>query len=239
AVTAAVVLGGPGSGGASGAGGGRPDTAASGSPSVTTSSSATTSAPSPGEDASRVTDQLDGITMPVLAGWQKARYVTDDAVLITTPGTYDCPYDDGVCRRGTVAAQPVTSTDSTDPATLARKDVAVAAYRAYDTDVLGERPFGGITSHKVVSARQVAVAGRVGYLVRWRVRTAHGPGGYVESVVFRSGVGAEGLVVVRLTLDASRAAPPPTDLDRIVAGIWPMGATAGSGGVGSSIGPSD
>ncbi|MEV5609873.1 DUF2510 domain-containing protein [Streptomyces sp. NPDC052225] len=194
-------------------------------------------APSPTEDARRVTDPLNGITLPVVDGWQKAETVADEYTLITTPRTYDCPYDDGLCRRGTVSTHTVTNTDETDPEVLAKKDVSDAADLAYDKNAIGERPFGGITGHKVVAARQLAVAGRAGYLVRWKVTTAEGPGGYVQSVVFPSSVGSEALVAVRCTLDASDAAPPLSDLDKIVKGIRPVGGSGG-GGVGSSIGPS-
>ncbi|MGY0022713.1 DUF2510 domain-containing protein [Streptomyces sp. YJ-C3] len=200
----------------------------------------TSAAPSPSEDPTRVTDQLNGITLPVVDGWQKAENVADDDVLLTTPGTYTCPYDDGLCRRGTVATHTVTNAEvGASVQALARKDVADAADLAYDTNAVGQRPFGGMTSHKVTAARQIAVAGRSGFLVRWKVTTAEGPGGYVQSVVFPSSVGSQSLVAVRCTLDASHASPPLADLDRIVKGIRPVGTTDGGGGVGSSVGPGD
>ncbi|NEB80591.1 DUF2510 domain-containing protein [Streptomyces sp. SID14478] len=222
--------------------GDRGTTKADNGPSAPTSSATAPAtagvAPSPSEDPSLATDQLNGITLPVVPGWQKADNVADDDVLLTTPRTYTCPFDDGLCRRGTVATHTVTgAAEGASPRSLAEEDVSDAADLAYDTDAVGQRPFGGMTSHKVVAARQVAVAGRAGYLVRWKVATAEGPGGYVQSVVFPSSVGSESLVAVRLTLDASDAAPPLADLDRIVKGIRPVGATGGDGGVGSSIGP--
>ncbi|WP_338694632.1 DUF2510 domain-containing protein [Streptomyces sp. Q6] len=207
-------------------------------PSSAAAGSAPAPEPSPTEDARRVTDPLNGITLPVVDGWQKAENVADEYTLITTPRTYTCPYDDGLCRRGTVSTHTVTNTDETDPEVLAKQDVSDAADLAYDKNAIGERPFGGITAHKVVAARQLAVAGRAGYLVRWKVTTAEGPGGYVQSVVFPSSLGTEALVAVRCTLDASEASPPLTDLDTIVKGIRPVGGTGG-GGVGSSIGPSE
>ncbi|MZD08381.1 hypothetical protein GTW43_25355, partial [Streptomyces sp. SID5785] len=210
-------------------------------PSELAQSSAPTSshpAASPSDDPSRVTDELNGITLPVLDGWQKAENVADDYTFITTPGTYDCPEDDwGLCRRGTVSTRTVTSTDETDPEVLAKKDVKEAADTSYDKTPGGGEPFGGMTGHEVVAARQVAVAGRTGYLVRWKVTTKTGPGGYVQSVVFPSSSGSGALVAVRCTLDVSDASPPLTDLDRIVKGIRPVGGSGG-GGVGSSLGPS-
>lgn len=202
------------------------------------SATVSTSAPSPTEDPTRVTDQLNGITLPVIDGWQKAENVADDDVLLTTPHSYTCPYDDGVCWPGTIATHTVTGEGGSDPEALAAQDVSDAADLVYDTTAAGDRPFGGITGHKVVAARQRAVGGRAGYLVRWKVTTAEGPGGYVQSVVFPSSVGSESLVAVRGTLDARADAPPLTDLDRIVKGIRPVGGTGG-GGVGSSLGPDD
>ncbi|MBO1331746.1 DUF2510 domain-containing protein [Streptomyces sp. VRA16 Mangrove soil] len=215
---------------------GRPRTAPS-EPAQSSAPSTTAPAPSPTEDADHVTDQLNGITLPVVDGWQKAQNVADDDVLLTTKGTYTCPYDDGICRRGTVATHTVTNADGPDLKALAAQDASDAADRVYDTDAVGRRPFGGITGHRVVAARQLAVAGRVGYLVRWKVRTTVGPGGYIQSVVFPSSAGSESLVAVTGTLDAGDKAPPLTDLDTIVKGIRSAGE--GGGGVGSSIGPTD
>ncbi|MFF2506702.1 DUF2510 domain-containing protein [Streptomyces sp. NPDC058067] len=195
--------------------------------------------PTPTEDASTVVDQLNGITLPVLDGWQKAENVVDDDMLITTPRTYDCPGDSGLCRHGTVVSRTVTGTDETSPEAVAKKDIKDAADASYDKNGINQQPFGGIESHQQVAARQTAVAGRAGYLVRWKVRTAKGPGGYVESVVFPSSVGSESLVTVRITVDAGPDAPPLSDIDRIVKGIEAVGGGTSDGGVGSSIGPTD
>lgn len=42
-----------------------------------------------------------------------------------------------------------------------------------------------------------------------------GPGGYVESLAFPSGVGSRALVIVRFVFDAGADGPPLTDMDRI------------------------
>ncbi|MEV1022506.1 DUF2510 domain-containing protein [Streptomyces sp. NPDC050264] len=236
AIVAGVVVVVSGDGDAGGTEARNGPTARSGSASAPPTTSA---APSPTEDATRVTDPLNGITLPVVDGWQKAENVADDDVLLTTPRTYTCPYDDGLCRHGTVATHTVTGVAAgASVRGLAAKDVSDAADLAYDTNAVGQRPFGGMTAHEVVAARQVAVAGRAGFLVRWKVTTAEGPGGYVQSVVFPSSVGSQSLVAVRCTLDASDASPPLSDFDTIVKGIRPVGA-AGGGGVGSSVGPTD
>ncbi|WP_241563707.1 penicillin-binding transpeptidase domain-containing protein [Streptomyces sp. E1N211] len=80
-------------------------------------------------------------------------------------------------------------------------------------------------------------AGRAGYLVRWRVTTAKGPGGYVQSLVFPSSVGTESPVLVRFVFEAGPDGPPVADMDRITRGIRSTADQTSGGGVGSSIGP--
>ncbi|MDG9720565.1 DUF2510 domain-containing protein [Streptomyces sp. DH24] len=189
------------------------------------------------EDPSRVADELNGITLPLLDGWVRPEHVAQDDVVMTRDGTYDCPGDGGVCRHGLVISRTVTANDERSPEALAREDISDAADDAYGRDLLGKRPFGGIESHEEVGAGPVAVAGRAGYFVRWRVRTAEGPGGYVQSLVFPSTVGTESPVLVRYVFDAGPDGPPLADMDRITKGIRPAGDASTGGGVGSSIGP--
>ncbi|MDN0196082.1 DUF2510 domain-containing protein [Streptomyces sp. S.PNR 29] len=189
------------------------------------------------DDPAVVEDQLNGITFPLLDGWVRPQYIADDDVMMTTDGTYDCPGDPGVCRRGQVISRTVTVNDETSPEVLAKEDISDAADAAYDRDRAGKRPFGGIESHRLVESGPVAVAGRAGYFVRWRVETAEGPGGYVQSLVFPSTVGTESPVLVRFVFDAGEDGPPLADMDRITKGIRPVGDAGTGGGVGSSIGP--
>lgn len=221
-----------------------------GDPQTRTGPTATTSAPerpspspsgseSPAGDPDVVEDQLNGITFPLLDGWVRPKNVPQDDVVMTTDGTYDCPGDGTVCRHGLVISRTVTGNDETSPEALAEEDVSDAADAAFDKDALGQRPYGGLTSHEVVKSGPVAVAGRAGYLVRWRVTTAKGPGGYVQSLVFPSGVGTGSPVLVRYVFDAGQDGPPLADMDRITEGIRSVTDTASGGGVGSSIGPAD
>ncbi|MFB9507093.1 DUF2510 domain-containing protein [Streptomyces aurantiacus] len=206
-----------------------------------TATAPTSSPPSPsesaGDDPAVVVDELNGITLPVLDGWAEPKNVSDTDIVLTTPGTYRCPGDDGLCRHGTVLSRTVTANDEKSPATLARQDISDAADLAYDRDRIDRRPFRGITSHKLVEQGPVAVAGRTGHLVRWRVTTEVGPGGYVQSMAFPSSVGSESMVMVRYVFDAGEDGPPLADMDRITEGIRPVGDEDTSGGVGSSIGP--
>ncbi|MEU9138145.1 DUF2510 domain-containing protein [Streptomyces sp. NPDC048404] len=214
-------------------------TPAAASPTRTDDPSPSPSGPSPSAgDPSVVVDELDGITFPVLDGWAKPQYVADHDMVLTTPRTYDCPGDPGLCRHGRVEARTATATDETSPKALAEGDIEDAADAAYGHDLVGSRPFRGITSHRLVKSGSVAVAGRAGYLVRWKVKTGVGPGGYVESLAFPSSVGSQALVIVRFAFDAGADGPPLSDMDRITEGIRSVGGKDTGGGVGSSIGPS-
>ncbi len=221
-----------------------PDTRTAASPTATAptteatqpSPSPSTSEPAP-EDEGVVVDELNGVTFPLLDGWVRPRHVVEEDAVMTTDGTHDCPGEGSLCRGGLVISRTVTATDESSPRALAEADVPDAAEEAFDEDTLGRRPYGGMTSHQVVKAGPVAVAGRAGYLVRWRVTTAKGPGGYVQSLVFPSSVGTESPVLVRFVFEAGPDGPPVADMDRITKGIRSTADEASGGGVGSSIGP--
>ncbi|MER5526796.1 DUF2510 domain-containing protein [Streptomyces sp. NPDC002677] len=184
----------------------------------TTINTAPTGPPPP----SLVVDQLNGITLPVPTGWTSPSYLAQDDVVMTTDGTYGCPADTGRCRHGEVISRTAGSADGSSARTVAERDVPDAAETAYGHDPGGRRPFGGIRSHQVVKAGRVAVAGGDGYLVRWRVRTAEGPGGYVQSLAFPSHTGIPAPVVVRFVFDAGPDGPPLSDMDAITSGIRPV-----------------
>lgn len=234
-VTGAVLLGDDGTG-----------------PETRTGPTGTLSAPAPGSespapsapesasasagDPTVVEDQLNGVTFPLLDGWVRPRHVSRHDVVMTTPGTHDCPGEGSVCRSGTVVSRTVTATDETSPELLAEEDVSEAAEDAFEEDALDQSPYGGIESHEVVKSGPVAVAGRAGYLVRWRVTTGKGPGGHVQSMVFPSSIGTEAPIVVRYVFESGEGAPPLSDMDRITRGIRAAGDADPGGGVGSSVG---
>jgi len=179
-------------------------------------SSAEPSAPAP----SVVVDELDGISLPLPSGWVPSKYVTRDNVVMTTEEGYDCPGgaggSRGRCPHGRVYVRTVPLTDAQSPAALARKDIPQAADSSY-----ADRSYGGVESHRVVRSEPVSVGGRAGYLVRWRARTAEGPGGYVQSLALGRGAdgGSPDAVVVRFAFDAGPDGPPLADMDRITKGI--------------------
>ncbi|MFV0130756.1 DUF2510 domain-containing protein [Streptomyces sp. HMX112] len=240
AVAVAATLLRPGDDGAGGGTGSPPAPSSSASGSVSAPASPPASAPAsapPSDGPAAVADQLNGITLPVLDGWREPEYGTDGFPTVATVADAPCPSATGRrCARGTVSSRTAPASDTTSPQALAEQDIERAADWAYGEDRLGNRPHGGIRSHRLLAARPAVVAGRTGYLVRWRVVTGAGPGGYVQSLAFPSPAGSEAPVVVRFALDATQDAPPLTTMDEITKGIRPIGGPTG-GGVGSTIAP--
>ncbi|MEI5521654.1 DUF2510 domain-containing protein [Streptomyces brasiliscabiei] len=244
AVTGGVLLlGGDGDGD-----GGRETTTAASSPAAGGDAGPSPTKPataSPTGDPTRVTDDLNGITFPVPDGWESGDGSGEEDAVLVTDGTFDCPGEGSVCRGGVVVSRTVTGSDETSPKVLAENDIEDAANDAFDRDVLDKQPYDGITGHEAAGSGSVAVAGRAGYYVRWRVTTGAGAGGWVQSLVFPSTSGSEAPVLVRFALDAGDEGPPLDDIDEIVRGIRPAGdadtggdADDDTGGVGSSLGPS-
>jgi hypothetical protein len=213
-----------------------PESSAPASDPPTPTPTESTSEPS-ADDPLTVVDELNGITFPLLDGWVRPEYVAEDYVVMVTPDTYTCPGDDGLCRHGRVISRTVTANDEKSPEALAKADISEAADQAYDVDRLKRRPYGGVTSKKLVKQGPVAVAGRTGYFVRWQVKTEKGSGGYVQSLAFPSSVGSQAPVMVRFVFDAGEDGPPLTDMDKITKGIRPVGDADTGGGVGSSVRP--
>ncbi|MEU2430931.1 DUF2510 domain-containing protein [Streptomyces sp. NPDC007861] len=233
-VAAAVVFGGDGEGAA----GPEPSAGATAPSSALPSSPPPPPSPAPPSSAPAVlADQLNGITLPLLDGWEKSESTLgESAATMVTEDAYRCPGDSShFCHHGTVSSRTASGTDETSPEKLAAEDISAAAEHAYGEDAIGNRLHGGIKSRQELMSEPVTVAGRTGHLVRWRVTTGAGPGGYVQSLAFPSAVGSESPIVVRFAFDAGPDGPPLADMDRIAEGIRPLGDI--SGGVGSTLGP--
>lgn len=189
-------------------------------------------------DPAVLVDQLNGITLPVPEGWERPESTVEQVLTMRTARSYSCPGSSAdFCYHGTVTTRTPNAADADTAERLARDDIAEAADAAYEKNAVGTRIHGGIMSHKQLAAASVSVAGRTGYLVRWRVVTGKGPGGYVQSLAFPSSVGSESLVVVRYAFDAGPDGPPLSLMDTLTKGIRPIGDSATSGGVGSSVAP--
>lgn len=234
AVTAAVLLGRDDEGT-------RPEARPSSSaPADTGTDGAPGDSPSPDDspeddDPTLLVDQLNGITLPIPDGWEKPKSTVEQVLTMRTIGSYDCPGSSSdFCYHGTVTTRTANAGDAEK---LAKGDIAAAAKGAYEENPVGTRVHGGIKYHKQISATSVSVAGRTGYLVRWRVATGKGPGGYVQSLAFPSSVGSESLVVVRYAFDAGPDGPPLSLMNTLTKGIRPIGDSGTSGGVGSSVAP--
>ncbi|SEO40757.1 Protein of unknown function [Actinacidiphila rubida] len=169
-----------------------------------------------GGDASKAVDAYDGISLPVLDGWQGAAGQSGVGANVTTGG-YPCPGDSSQsCVRGGAFAAPAEALklSAKTAEAAAKADIAPNAANAYSSDT-----YGATTSHSEVASRSVTVAGQQGYLVRWKISTKSGTDGYVESLAFPSPSGNGKLVVVRFGFDISSDAPKPADMDTITAGI--------------------
>ncbi|MFD3943926.1 DUF2510 domain-containing protein [Streptomyces sp. NPDC058579] len=218
----------------------KPPTAAPTAATTTPTAPSTSDAPAEDEEedknATQVDDQLNGISLPIVNGWEKPEFYSGPVPTVTTVGTYPCPSGSKECRHGTVSSHAVSRTDASTPEAIAKEDVALAAKETYEEDILGSLPYGRMIAHKQVAAGPTAVAGRTGYLVRWQVTTDKGPGGYVQSLAFPSPTGSESPVVVRFVFDAGPDGPSLALMDEITRGIRPIGSDT-NGGVGSSITP--
>ncbi|GAA3490464.1 DUF2510 domain-containing protein [Streptomyces cremeus] len=175
--------------------------------------------PGPSAGAAVLADQLNGITLPVPDGWEIPEFGGDrEAASMQTEETYDCPAEGGYCHHGTVSSRTAPAGQTT-PEAVAKADIAKAAELAYGKDVLDRQKHGGITSHQEVKAETVTVAGKQGHLVRWKVVTGKGPGGYVQSLAFPSNMGPASIVLVRFAFDAGPDGPPLDGMDKITQGI--------------------
>ncbi|WP_411085956.1 DUF2510 domain-containing protein [Streptomyces sp. 061-3] len=192
----------------------------------------------PATDPTLLVDQLNGITLPIPDGWEKPESTVEKALTMRTVDSYTCPGDSSAfCYHGTVTTRTASETDLTSAEALAEQDITTAADKAYEENIVGDRIHGGITSHEQLRSASVSVAGRTGYEVRWRVHTAKGPGGYVQSLVFPSTVGSESPVIVRYAFDAGPDGPPLSLMDTLTRAIRPIDDSETGGGVGSSVAP--
>ncbi|WP_238420116.1 DUF2510 domain-containing protein [Streptomyces taklimakanensis] len=166
----------------------------------------------PDDTPGTATDRANGVSVPVLEGWTETE--TDRGVWLAT-GSYPCPGEPSLtCVRGGVSLRAAERPPGSDVKEAAEEDIARNAEESYDT-----KGYGGVRSHRVVSAGEVTVAGRQGYRVRWRIVNEMKPDAYVESVVFPAPDDSGRLLVLRLGFDIHAEAPDVGDMDRIVSGV--------------------
>ena len=108
----------------------------------------------PTDDSALLTDQLNGITLPLPDGWEKSDSTVDRGHDHDDHGRdLRLPRRRRLCRHGTVISRTVTATDENSPEALAKEDIKDAADDAYDRTPRQPHPFGGIASHAVLKSR--------------------------------------------------------------------------------------
>ncbi|MGW7263950.1 DUF2510 domain-containing protein [Streptomyces sp. NPDC054842] len=166
------------------------------------------------------TDALNGIAIPVPDGWTGQSGMS---AAVTSDDSYKCPGDTSKeCTKGGAYSAPALALKlkATTPEAAAKEDISKNAEESY-----GGASYGKITSHEELASEAVTVAGRKGYLVRWKVVTSKGDDGYVQSLAFPAPANSEQLVVVRFGVDVSTKAAV---IDEMTEGIK-QAATGGSG----------
>lgn len=174
------------------------------------------------------TDLASGISIPVPEGWSGQSGPVGAGV---STGEHPCPGNpDQSCVRGGVNSVPAIALEikATAPKAAAEADIKKNAEESY-----GGESYGKISSHEELKSEAVTVAGKKGYLVRWKVVTGKGDDGYVQSLAFPSPApGAQDmLIIVRSGFDINDKAPKLPVMDEITGGI--KVAAGGGAGVGA------
>ncbi|MFJ3715110.1 DUF2510 domain-containing protein [Streptomyces sp. NPDC090057] len=171
-----------------------------------------------------VPDPANGISLPVPKGW------TGESIgvgaQVTSGDSYKCPGNSAqTCTAGGAYTAPALAlkTKGETAEEVAKADIAANAKQSY-----GGTTYGSITSHEVLSAKAVTVAGQKGYAVRWKAVTSKGADGYVESVAFPSPNDAKRMVVVRFGVDVGQDV---SVIDEILKGI----EVSSGGGSGQDV----
>lgn len=159
-------------------------------------------------------DVVNGISLPVPAGWEGA--TTRDGHAGISIGSYTCADGQGTCTLGGAVTGSLTGGDAKQAALA---DIATAAKESY----------GEIKGHEELKSEAVTVNGAAGYLVRWKVDAPQGNDGYVETVVF-PGAKSGSLVTVHLGFDIADKAPDLALMDTVVKGIGTAQGLPGAGG---------
>lgn len=181
----------------------------------------------PEVDSGSVTDPLSGISLPIPDGWYGQEL--EIGAQITSDDAYKCPGDTSKsCTKGGAYSAParLLQSEGDTAEEVAKSDIAANAEQSY-----GQDSYGKITSHDVLASKAVTVAGQKGYLVRWKVVTAKGSDGFVESLAFPSPARPSQIVLVRFGVDVDQK---QTVIDEITKGIE-VDTSGGGGGSGQDV----
>ncbi|MEV0601573.1 DUF2510 domain-containing protein [Streptomyces sp. NPDC050315] len=198
----------------------RPTATASESPSPEPATTSAAPEPAPTDDEDTLVDALNSIAIPVLDGWHKDDFGNEMDMYI---GPYECKGDfTEQCMRGKVLSETAAGFTETTAKGIAKADIEKHVEETYGKDQYDDKDkYGGIDQHEELKSEKVTVAGRQGYLVRWKVTNKKGPDGIAQSVAFPSPGGSGSMVVVRFHFDVGGQAPPLADMDKILKGIKP------------------
>ncbi|MFD0566950.1 DUF2510 domain-containing protein [Kitasatospora saccharophila] len=167
-----------------------------------------------GKSSTTAVDMVNGIALPIPSGWEGGTGQDGYAGIYT--GSYTCVDGSDNCSLGGVSTSQLKGTDAKK---VAQDDIADAARQSY----------GDLNGHEELKSEAVTVAGRDGYLVRWKVDAAKGNPGYVETVVFPTADG-KALTAVHFGFDIADKAPGLDQMDSILKGITKADAGSFGGG---------
>ena len=176
-----------------------------------------------GAAATTAVDVNDGISLPIPSGWSGG--TDQDGFAGLYVGQYTCSQSSSGCTLGGANTETLKASVSAGAQAAAEADIAGAVKDAYGT----------ITAHQQLEAQSVTVAGRSGYLIRWKVDAKVGNDGTVETVVFPTKDG-KSLVALHMGFDTAAKAPAVSLMDTIVSGITDVDTSGlgGSGGGGTT-----
>ncbi|MFI5531067.1 DUF2510 domain-containing protein [Kitasatospora sp. NPDC051853] len=170
-----------------------------------------------GKNAGLAVDVVNKLSLSVPSGWKSG--TTKDGFAAMSVGSYTCASGDGECSLGGANTGQL---QGGDPKQAAEQDINAAAEQAY----------GKIKSHEQLKSEPIAVDGRDGWLVRWKVDAPEGNDGYVQTVVFPTADG-KGLATLHLGFDIADKAPTLSQMDKIVESVKAFNGRIGEGGPGT------
>ncbi|MFJ8042224.1 DUF2510 domain-containing protein [Kitasatospora sp. NPDC096147] len=173
-----------------------------------------------GRGAGLAVDVVNKLSLAVPSGWQAG--TTKDGFAAMSVGSYACASGEGECSLGGANTGRI---DGTDAKKAAEQDIDAAAQQAY----------GKIKSHEQLKSEPIAVDGRDGWLVRWKVDSPEGNDGYVQTVVFPTADG-KGLSTLHLGFDIADKAPTLSQMDKIVESVKAFNGKIGEGDAGAGTG---
>ncbi|GAA1148902.1 hypothetical protein F4556_000959 [Kitasatospora gansuensis] len=167
-----------------------------------------------GRNSGLAVDAVNRISLSIPTGWTGGTTKAGYAGL--SIGSYTCASGSGECSLGGVSTGQLKGTDVKQ---AAEQDITTAA----------EESYGKIKSHEQLKSEPIAIDGRDGYLIRWKVDAPEGNDGYVQTVVFPTADG-KALASVHLGFDIDDKAPKLTQMDKIVESIKAFTGQLGEGG---------